>query len=171
MHHFPETSIPWMNPAAEVQNFAVLFRFYKLQGFDQLSMNGRAMNRSRPIHRGCTHIQVAQPYFCDFCIVFLIESSDLLTAAGWDQTACHRRHPFCVYFLKRFELSISNILNVNQAAHCLNLPPLEFETTWTPSSALILHPSTAGHLAAVERMSRLPRPIIVPVSDLSSWLY
>jgi hypothetical protein len=63
-----------MNPAAEVQNFAVLFRFHKFQGFDPLSMNGRAMNRnrSRPIHRGCTHAQAAQPYFCEFWIVSLI---------------------------------------------------------------------------------------------------
>jgi hypothetical protein len=63
MQHFPETSIPWMNPAAasEVQNFAVLFSFHKFQGFDPLTMNGRAMNQSRPIHRGCTHAQAAQP--------------------------------------------------------------------------------------------------------------
>ena len=74
-------------------------------------------------------------------IFFLIESSDVLTTAGWDQTACHHRHPFCAYFLKRFELSILNILNVNQAAHCLTLLPLEFVTTWTPSSTLILEPN------------------------------
>jgi hypothetical protein len=112
MQHFPETSIPWMNPAAEVQNFAVLFRFHKFQGFDPLSMNGRAMNQSRPIHRGCTHTQAAQQYFCEFCVVFLIESSDVLTAADWDQTACHCRHPFCAYFQKRFGLNFLNILNV-----------------------------------------------------------
>jgi hypothetical protein len=105
MQHFPETSIPWMNPAAEVQNCAVLFRFHKFRtsesevpGFDPLSMNGRTMNRSRLIHRGCTHAQAVQPYFCEFWIVFLIKSSDVLTAVGWDQTAGHRRHPFCAYF-------------------------------------------------------------------------
>jgi hypothetical protein len=59
MQHFPETSIPWMNPAAEVQNFAVLFSFHKFQGFDPLSMNGLAMNQSRQIHPGCTHAQEA----------------------------------------------------------------------------------------------------------------
>jgi hypothetical protein len=111
MQHFPETSIPWMNPAAEVQNFAVLFRFHKFQGFDTLSMNGQAMNQSRPIHRCCTHAQAAQQYFCKSCIVFLIESSDVLMAAGWDQTACHHRH-LCV-LSKTIELSILNILNVN----------------------------------------------------------
>jgi hypothetical protein len=71
---------------AEVQNFAVVFRFHKFQGFDPSSMNGRAMNW---IHRGCTHAQAALLYFCEFCIVFLIESLDVLTAAGWDQMACH----------------------------------------------------------------------------------
>jgi hypothetical protein len=30
----------------------------------------------------------------------------------------------------------------NRAAHCLNLSPLEFETTWTPSSALTPHPTS-----------------------------
>jgi hypothetical protein len=74
-----------------------------------LSLEFGAMNRSRPIHRSFTHTQAAQPYFGNFCIVFLIESSDVLTAAGWDQTACHHRHPICAYFLKRFELSILNI--------------------------------------------------------------
>jgi hypothetical protein len=102
-----------MNSAAEVQNLAVLFRIHKFQGFDPLSMNGRAMNRSRPIHRGCTCAQAAQPYLCEFFIVFLIESSDVLThTAGSDQTtgaAGHRRHPFCAYFQRRFELSILNI--------------------------------------------------------------
>jgi hypothetical protein len=71
-----------MNPAAEVQNFAVLFRFHKFQGFEPLSIKRRAMNWSRPIHRGCTLTQAAQPYFCEFWIVFLLESSDVLTAAG-----------------------------------------------------------------------------------------
>jgi hypothetical protein len=143
MQHFPETSIPWMNPAAAVQNFAVLLRFHKFQSFDPLSMNVRAMNQSRPIHRGCTHAQTAQPYFCEFWIVFLIESSDVLTAAGWDQTAGHRRHPFqvCAYFQKRFELSILNILNVNRAIHCLNLPPLDFKTTWTVDPELNPEPT------------------------------
>jgi hypothetical protein len=51
-----------MNPAAEVQNFAVLFHFHKFQSYDPLSMNGRAMNQSRPIHRGCIHAQAGQPY-------------------------------------------------------------------------------------------------------------
>jgi hypothetical protein len=51
-----------MNPAAEVQNFAVLFRFHMFQGFDPLSMNGRAMNRS-PIRGGCTHAQAVKPFF------------------------------------------------------------------------------------------------------------
>jgi hypothetical protein len=141
MQHFPETSIPWMKPAAEVQNFAVLFSFHKFQGFDPLSMNGRAMNQSRQIHRGCTHAQAAQPFFCEFWIVFLLESSDVLKAAGWDQTASHSRHPLCVFFQIQFELSILNILNVNQATHCLNLPPLELKTTWTAASALTLQPT------------------------------
>jgi hypothetical protein len=102
-----------MNSAADMQNFDVLFCFHKFQGFDPLTMNGQAMNRSRPIHCCCTHAQAAQQYFFEFFIVFLIESLDVLTAAGWDQTACHRLHPFCAYFQNRFELSILNILNVN----------------------------------------------------------
>jgi hypothetical protein len=130
-----------MNPAAEVQNFAVLFRFHKFQSIDPLSMNGRAMNWSRPIHRCCTYVQAAQPYFCEFWIVFLLESSDVLMAAGWYQTAGHHRHPFCVFFQKRFELSILNILNVNLASHCLNLPPLEFKTTWTAAPTLTQQPT------------------------------
>jgi hypothetical protein len=60
----------------------------------------------------------------------------VLTPAGWDQTAGNRRHLFCAFFKKRFELSVLNILNVNRATHCLKLPPLEFETTWTVASAL-----------------------------------
>jgi hypothetical protein len=145
MQHFPETSIPcqWMNPAAEMQNFAVLFRIHKFQSFDPMSMNGRAVNRSRPIHRCCTHAQAAQPHFGEFRILFLIESSNVLTAAGWDQTAGHRRHRFCAYFQKQFDLSILNILNVNRATHCLNLPPLKFKTTWTVAFALNPEPSIA----------------------------
>ena len=51
----------------------------------------------------------------------------MLTAAGWDQTAGHRRHPFCAYFQKRFELNILNILKVKRATHCLQVLPLEVE--------------------------------------------
>jgi hypothetical protein len=68
------------------------------QRFDPFMINGRAMNRGRPIHRGCTHAKAVQPHFCDFWINFLIESSDVLMAAGWDQAAGHSRHQFCAYF-------------------------------------------------------------------------
>jgi hypothetical protein len=50
-----------MNSSADMDNFAVLFRFHNFQGFDPLMMNGREMNRSRPIHCGCTHAQAVQP--------------------------------------------------------------------------------------------------------------
>jgi hypothetical protein len=86
-------------------------------------MNGRAMNWSRPIHRCCTHAQAVQPHFCDFWIYFLIESSDVLVAADWDQAAGHHGHPFCAYIQKKIELNILNILKVklvvNRATHCL----------------------------------------------------
>jgi hypothetical protein len=52
-----------MNLAAEMQNFAVLFRVHKFQSFDPFLMNGQAMN---PTHRCCTHAQMAQPHVCKF---------------------------------------------------------------------------------------------------------
>ena len=110
LQHFPETSIPRMNPAAGMQNLAVL-RVHKFRSFDPFSMNVRAMNRSRH-HRCCTH---AQPQFCDFWIYFLIDCSDVLAAASWDQAVSHRRHPCCACFRIQFELSILNILTVNRA--------------------------------------------------------
>jgi hypothetical protein len=66
LQHFPETSIPGMNPAAGMQNLAVLFHVHMLRRCDPFPMNGRAMNRSRR-HRGCEH---AQPYNGDFWIYF-----------------------------------------------------------------------------------------------------
>jgi hypothetical protein len=61
-----------MNPAAGMQNLAVLFRVHKFLSFDPFPMNGRAMNRSRR-HRGCTH---ALPHFREFWIYFRLETSD-----------------------------------------------------------------------------------------------
>jgi hypothetical protein len=67
LQHFPETSIPWMNQAAGMQNLAVLFCVHKLQSFDPFPMNGRrAMNQSRH-HLGCTHVL---PHFREFWIYF-----------------------------------------------------------------------------------------------------
>ena len=40
LQHFPETSIPWMNPAAGMQNLAVLFRVHTFRSFDPFSING-----------------------------------------------------------------------------------------------------------------------------------
>jgi hypothetical protein len=64
LNNFPETSIPWINPVAEMQNLAVLFCVHKFQTFDPFQMNGRAMNTSRLIHFCCTHEQAAQQQFC-----------------------------------------------------------------------------------------------------------
>jgi hypothetical protein len=66
LHHFPETSIPWMNPAAEMHNLAVLFHIHKFQSYDPFPMNGRVMNRSRH-HRCYTY---AQPHFRNFFDLF-----------------------------------------------------------------------------------------------------
>jgi uncharacterized protein YdiU (UPF0061 family) len=38
-----------MNPAAEMQNLAMLFSAHKFQSFDPFLMNGRAMNQSSVI--------------------------------------------------------------------------------------------------------------------------
>ena len=100
-----------MNPAAGMQNLAVLFRVHKLRSFDPFPMNGRAMNQSGR-HCGCEH---AQPYYGDFWIYFPFESSDVLAAASWDQAAGHRRDPFFACFRIQFELNIINILTVNRA--------------------------------------------------------
>jgi hypothetical protein len=110
-----------MNPAAlaEMQIFAVLFRVHKFQSFDPFSMNERAMNRSNLIHRCCTHAKVTQQQICKLWIVFQIESSDVLMAAGWDQAASHSQHPFYACFRIQFELKFLSTLNVNRATYCL----------------------------------------------------
>jgi hypothetical protein len=72
-----------MNPAAEMQNLAVLFPVHKIQSFDPFPMNGRAMNRILSIHRGCTH---AQPHF--FAILDLHPNRKLgcviAAGSGWN---------------------------------------------------------------------------------------